>query len=471
MRARIPALIAVAAVAAAGVALDQSAKESRPEAVAVRSIDGPVVPPPDAASVAWFCAEGTSTRDGRADETILIGNLSTEPIRATISVMHGADVPAESRDVRIGALGQGRIDVSSIVATPEPGIVVEVFGGPAVVEHELRGRDDIAVGSCAREPSTDWYFAAGDTTRGGEEWLALFNPYADDAIVDVRFLTDTGVQEPDDAQGFVVPRHSRVSMPVHDLVRRQERVAIGVQARTGRVVAERSLRYDGTEGITGLAVSLGVTGSARRWEIPFGDSQDGVTRFLALANFGERSAAVEVATPLDDQATLPPRNVDVPARSVVYVDTNETVTPGSGYSVSVRVLRGSPVIAEAFGTWSSPSSAVGVATAPGVAVGARRWAFTIGRLDNAGQAVLSALNVSGRPITVQMYAYTAGDPNSPTSAPAEAVQPGERAVFGLRERDIRPNQVIVVAADGAIVAGREIQGDGVSLSLGIPDRS
>jgi hypothetical protein len=129
------------------------------------------------------------------------------------------------------------------------------------------------------------------------------------------------------------------------------------------------------------------------------------------------------------------------------------------------------VVAEAFGTWVSPSEVTGVATAPAAASGSRRWAFSTGRIDPDGQAVLSAQNLGDRPITVEVLAYTAGDPNSPSSAPAEAVPPGERAVFGLRERDIRPSQVIVVAADGPIVAGREITGDGASLSIGIPDRA
>ena len=51
MTARIPALIIVAVVAVEGVALDQSATQVKPEPVATRSIDGPAVPPADAASV------------------------------------------------------------------------------------------------------------------------------------------------------------------------------------------------------------------------------------------------------------------------------------------------------------------------------------------------------------------------------------------------------------------------------------
>jgi hypothetical protein len=152
------------------------------------------------------------------------------------------------------------------------------------------------------------------------------------------------------------------------------------------------------------------------------------------------------------------------------LDTSEVVPVDTGYSVSVRVARGSPVVAEVYGTWVAPSEVGGVALAPAVTAGARRWAFSVGRLDRLGQAFLSAVNLSGRPITVQMYAYTEGDPNSPASAPAEAVPPGERAVFGVRERDIAADQVIVITADGPIVAGRDIEGNGASLSLGVPDR-
>ena len=85
-------------------------------------------------------------------------------------------------------------------------MVVEVFGGQAVVEHEVRSRNDFAVGPCAREPSRHWFFADGTTERGAEEWLALFNPFGDNAIVDVSFLTEDGFQAPGETQAVVVPR-------------------------------------------------------------------------------------------------------------------------------------------------------------------------------------------------------------------------------------------------------------------------
>jgi hypothetical protein len=56
------------------------------------------------------------------------------------------------------------------------------------------------------------------TGPGAEHDLALFNPFGDDAIVDVTFLTDTGVQQPDDLQAVVVPRRSRITIPVQNEV-------------------------------------------------------------------------------------------------------------------------------------------------------------------------------------------------------------------------------------------------------------
>jgi hypothetical protein len=122
----------------------------------------------------------------------------------------------------------------------------------------------------------------------------------------------------------------------------------------------------------------------------------------------------------------------------------------------------------AFGAWATPSSVTGVATTQGTAAAATRWAFAVGRLDADGESVISALNVSDRPLTVQLYAYTPGDPDSPASAPAEALPPGERVSFSLGARGVRPDQVIVISADGPIVAGREILGPGASLAPGVP---
>ena len=472
MQYRLPALLLVAVFAVGMVALDRGGRERSIATVRVRSvIDGPTVPGADAVSVAWYCTEGTANEDGRADEAVLIANLSKKPLEATITVMHGAneDPVVETRTVE--ALAQERVQVADLVDAEEPGVVVEFQGGPAIVEHELRNEDKVAVGPCAREPSRDWFFAAGTTERGAQEWLTLFNPFGEDAIVNVSFLTTSGFDAPGATQGVAVPRRSRVSIPVHEQVQREESVAIAVHTRNGRVVAERSLLFDGTETRVGIAVSAGVTGSARRWGIPLGLAQEGITESVSIANFSTRPAKVRVRVLFGSEVTLEPQSVDVSARSVTRVSLSDRVVQGSTYGVDVRVTKGSGVVVEGFTSWVPPAAVADVATTMGAATRAKTWVFAVGELDDASDAYLIAANVSDRPLTVQLYAYTAGDPNSPRSAPARAVAPGELAVFVMSEIGVRPDQVIVVSADGPIVAGRLAAGGGLSFSIGVPDLS
>ena len=465
---RVAALVVLGVVAAAAIALSQREPDELTIAASSRQpIDGPQVAAADAVSASWYCAEGTSTPDGRATETVIVGNLEPHAIDVATTVMAGGAVAPKTQQVRLRAYQQQRIPVEDVLRAPEVGVVVETFGGRAVVEHEIRGQDDVAVGPCARSVARDWYFAEGSTERGAEDWLSLFNPFGSDAIVDVSFLTDEGVLTPDSVQALVVPRRSRISVAVHDLARRQLQVGIAVHARTGNVVAERTARFDGTDTRKGIALAQGATGSATRWRFPVGDSSDGAAQSVSIANFTKRTADVEVRLLLAGNRTVSPERVAVPGNSVRRVDVGGKVAVGTGYAVVV-ISHGTPVVAGAFAAWATPSPVTAVATTTGSTSQARQWAFAVGRLDSRGDAVIDAMNVGQRPVTVQIYAYTAGDPNSPASAPAEAVPAGGRARFSLGERAIRPDQVFVVAADGPIVVGREIVDPGVSIAAGVP---
>jgi hypothetical protein len=470
---RAPAIVALLVLLGGAIALQQSGSSSTdtsrgaPTVIARVASDGPSVPGRGAVSAAWYCAEGTSTADGGATETVIVGNLARHPIDIELTVMAG-DQPQQTRRFTLETLAQRRVEVADIVQAVDPGVVVEVFGGQAVVEHEVRGTDDVAVGPCTRQASSRWYFADGSTDRGAQNWLALFNPFGDDAIVDVRFLTDAGVQAPEGTQALVVPRRSRISVAVHDLVRRQPDVAISVVARTGRVVAEQLQRFDGTDTRRGIAVSLGVTSGAREWRLPSGNAEAGATQSVSIANFSPRPTQVDVRVVSAGRGAGQPERIDVPADGVTRVDLGSSVSLGTEYALDVRAVRNVPIVVEAFGAWATPSPVTGVASTPGSATTARRWAFAVGRLDDAGDVLISAWNVGSKPITVQLYAYTAGDPNSPTSAPAAALPPGERVTFSLGERSIRPDQVLVIGADGPIVVGRQVIGNGVSLAPGIP---
>ncbi|HEY8217173.1 MAG TPA: DUF5719 family protein [Acidimicrobiia bacterium] len=466
---RVAALVVLAVLVVGGIALAQTDHAGIAVTVpAHRPVDGPEVADARASSAAWYCAEGTSTADGRATETVIIGNLEPHAIDVETTVMPGGTESPVTERTRLEAYEQRRVEVARILRAAEPGVVVETFGGRAIVEHEITSQDDVAVGPCERAAARTWLFAEGSTERGAEDWLSLFNPFGTDAIVDVSFLTDVGVQTPDTVQALVVPRRSRVSVAVHDLTRRQLQVGIAVHARIGRIVAERSARFDGSDTRKGIALAQGATGGAPRWRFPVGDAMEGAAQSVSIANFTPGTAEVEVRLLLPEDRRVPPDTVAVPGNSVRRVDVGGKVAAGNGYAVDVRSKHGTPIVAGAFGAWATPAPVTAVATTSGIATSARQWAFALGRLTEDGDGIVSAVNVGPEPITVQIYAYTAGDPNSPASAPAEAVPPGERAVFSLGERGISPDRVIVVSADGPIVVGREIVVPGASIASGVP---
>ena len=113
----------------------------------------------------------------------------------------------------------------------------------------------------------------------------------------------------------------------------------------------------------------------------------------------------------------------------------------------------------------SPGAAEGSA-APAPAL---KWAFA-GTPFTASSRI-TVVSRGTRPVTVELRAYTAGDPNSPHERAGGRRAAGQAGAFDLDELGITPDQVLVVGADGPIVAGREVFFGAVSLAVGVPWRS
>jgi hypothetical protein len=478
---RIIVVALIVGVIAVAAALDLGGGDAAPSP-SESAAPGPAVSGPDAVSTTWYCAEGTGST-GRANETILIGNVGDEDARADITVMPGGKEPA-TRRVTVPKRGQLRIPVASVLEASEqpdpagtitgPGVVVEVFGGRSVVEHAIDGRtegqSDIAVGPCARDAGRHWYFAAGTTERGAEHSIALFNPFADDAILDLSFVTDAGLVAPADLQSLVVPRRSRVTVPVANFVRRQAQIGAEVNVRTGRVVAEQSLAFTSeNETRRGVTLSLGTPAPARSWSLPGVASEEGSAHAVYIANFGAAAAEVEVAPRLEDENTVTPSTVQVAGRSAVAVDLRPLVAAGVGFGVEVRATRNMPIVAELLASWGPPTRTAGSATEVGSPIAARGSAFSVARFAADDTASLSVFNPNERPATIRLLVYTGG---TPPAGVAELSLPGEKQVtLDLAPLGVTPDQVVVLRADAPVVAARRILGvSGAALAPGVPDR-
>jgi hypothetical protein len=465
--------VVVAALVAAVVAQQDEPSPSVASTASRAAHAGLGVPAADVASSAWYCAAGTSTTDGDATETVVIASLARTDIEATITVMPGGDDEPAQDTMRLAPGEQVSVPVADVLATAEPGVVVET-GGPAAVSHVLEHGDDVAVESCTRTAAADWYFASGTTVEGSQHDLLLFNPFGADAIVDVSFVTDTGAQEPAALQAMVVPRRSRVTVPVQDSVLRQARVAAHVHARTGRIVAEQTQTFDdvAVDGVArdGIALSAGATAPATVWRIPAGSTRDAGRVQLALANFSRENARVDVKAIVADGQDVPAQTLRVGGQDVVLVDVTTRVPLDRELAVTVtaRAVDGRrvPVVAEILATWPSTSASAGLGGTVGSTLQATRWVVPVPDVD--APTTITIFNPGPHPVTAAVLAADLVDRRvGATSEPERAIAPGEAKTVQLAAGRAAP---MVVTADHPVVVGATVLGDaGAAVTEALPD--
>jgi hypothetical protein len=220
-----------------------------------------------------------------------------------------------------------------------------------------------------------WHLAWGTTTRDARDLVVLFNPFPSPAAVDASFVTDEGARSPVRWQGFPVPARSVVAVDLDDDVARSHQVSATFHARTGRIVVERLGLFDGSLGVSGIALDLGVPQAATAWAFADGGAtartpvapepgtaaarkvgrraRPGLARSekIVVYNPGTRRAEVEVRLVTDGSATGPdpePFRLSVGPGAFDQVDYGgqARVVRGARVGTLVTSTNGVPVVAE-----------------------------------------------------------------------------------------------------------------------------
>lgn len=439
----------------------------------VRPTDAPTVRIDPAAAVVatsdgtttWFCAAGTSQPGGAADSTVVIANAAPRggtAARVRVSVLTGTDPAGEpiapaTRSLSLEPAAEVRIPVSALVASADPGVVVEGRGAPIVVSHLLRGNGDTAAGACARGGSDTWFFGGGSTVIGSNLTMWLFNPFPGDAVVDLSFSTDTGNDAPNEFQGLVVPGRTRLAVPLDAGVRRRTVVAAEVRARRGRVVAEQTQAFDGRDGRKGLALVAGAPGVARSWWFDGGIARPDRTTTLTISNPGDEVQRVRIATTLAGVVTVEPVEVDVPPRGVTLVDAGARVPADTPYALHLTSRGGTGVVAYAL---TALRGAPAIAADGGTTFRSSRWYVVPGRVGTDPVDAVTLLAPPGGAVRWRV----------------DAVGRDRRRIAGGRLAGgsvIRvPTDAVggsVVSASGPIVVGRDSGASpGITLAMAVP---
>lgn len=452
---------------------------------------GAVASPDDALASTWYCAGGTSSGSGIAEQVVVIANPTPRATTGTITAVPDTGKPV-TKAVVVGAYGRIRVPVRSLVTAGWAAARVELRGAGMVVDHEVSGPLGRDAAPCTTTASDRWYFATGATSRNASETLVLYNPFADDASVDITAVTSDGQRVPSAYRGLLVPAHSVVATRVNDQVRSNGvQVATEVVSRSGRIVVDRIQTFDGRTAYStaeetakepyrprGLTVAAGVPRPASSWMFPLGLKAAGMhERFVVFNPSFTREADVDVGVTLVDPARngeIDPLRVSVGPRSfqIVELDGEDRVTAGVDHGTVVRSRNGVPIVVDRQLAGQDPFPARGAATSSGTALVGTRWVFAAG--GNAPKRTverISVQNPSARRVRVQLRMFVDGRLRAvPGVGP---VTLGSFAHSELRfSSALDASQLsVLVTADAPIAAERFLfvpDAEGMSTSVGVP---
>ena len=426
-----------------------------------------------ALSSAWYCAASATRGDGQADLSLAVANAGPVPRSGTVTWVPNSGDPV-TRPVEVAPYSGVRLEAAEAVAAAGVSAVVELDGGGVSVEHAVESQRGTGLAPCASAASDRWYLANGVTARDATQVLVLFNPFADDAIVDISFATDQGRDDPVALQGLPVRARSATRINVTEAVRRREVTATSVVARRGRLVVDRLQWFDGSQGRSGLSLTLAAPATAEVWTFPAGVFEQGLTERWRLYNPGDRDAVVIVEVVPDGGDIPVPVERTVPARSQLAVDAAESpsILADTGHSSTVRSVNGVPVVAERELAGAPPSSRRGWSSVLGAPLGDERWVLASGPGAGRVDERVVVHNPGAEPVRFSVTALSSGAAVAVAGLSGVELGPAGRRVIDMAEQLGGSPLPLVVEADGPVVVERDLSPavePGIATAIGVPE--
>lgn len=426
----------------------------------------------------WFCPGAPPKAYPTAAGRVTFSNIGDDPADVEVT-----DLVDNGKPTTV----QLQVPAKSLVTRPRnalggPGaLTVETFGGRVLVEEGIATSQAFESAPCATRASSHWYFAAGSTPRGVQQWLIVTNPYASDAKIDVTLRTSSGVRKPDDLQAMDIARRSRTVIAVHDYAVRQDRVAVEVDAEIGTVVASQVSVFTSDAGNPGVAQTIGSPAPASEWMLPGGTATRDASTYVAIANVGNDTAQVDVqATAERKGSSLSPLILTVAQDAVVWVQLGGcsgpagksciTIPDNTRYVLDVRAEQDISIVAQTFSRFDLSSGGFATTTALGAITPARSYVF--GRSSPAGTqyTTIAVFNPSAVAATVDLATTHDGTVGHPIHLQNVVIAPGAQTTFTVprSRRGPNPDAALTLTSTQPVFVERSITvEDEASTSAGV----
>ena len=320
---RLP-LVALAALVVAVVVADRS----HPEAVSpptygaspIGQSTPALVDSTGVLSTSWFCPGGPTT-DGRTTFLTLFNSNDDAREVALSAVTEGGRTGR--RTLVLPPRNRSVLSLGSLAAGEDTAATVTVYGAGVAVEQTVAGRSGVDTTPCADATSSTWYLADGSTTSDAALRLVLYNPFPNDAVVDVSLTTVERTVEPPDLQGAVVPGHSVRLFDLAQAAQREQVVSTAVSSRGAELVASRIESADNPSR-RGFWSKLAAARPAQTWWFPDGAKGADASEQFVLYNPGDADASVELSFLPAGGTGAPPAGAPAPGAA-----PTTATTPGS----------------------------------------------------------------------------------------------------------------------------------------------
>ncbi len=407
-----------------------------------------------AASAAWYCAGPLPIGAGSTTSSVVVANLSSRRLVGTVTIASTTLGP-HALVLTVPPTSARTVVLPTAGAAGDAAVSVVMDGSGVGVEELSVGPSGIDSARCATHLRTAEHFATGSTLGGDALSLALFDPTATPAVVNVDFATGTGaassaLSSPAAFQGVPVAAGHLVVLDVGKQVPEHGLVATSVHTTGGRIVAGMRLRAPRPGLAETSALLEGSPGRSTSWSFgadPTGSPASdlfsvydpGSQKVVAHLAFGTPTGVVSAELPVaaGGVATLEappsaspalwvtvtsPQRVGIVVARTVVVARGAAALPGprvtpverarlaalaksAALTAAARAAQaaGATTTAEARAVSTSPALAPGTSLSPGVPRPERRWLLA-GGISSAGVGELvTVANPGSRAATFRIF--------------------------------------------------------------------
>jgi hypothetical protein len=334
-----------------------------------------------------------------------------------------------------------------------------------------------AAARCSDRASSHWFFAAGASTLGVDERILLYNPFPDEAVVRISFLTESGVQTKGNLADVPVPSKSATEIRVNEFIRLERTLGVRIDSKRGRVAAWRML-YDSPEGgPAGVQMSLGATAPSDTWFFPDGGVGDGIDERISLMNPGDDEALVTISLHAAGGEIVQPEDlvqIEVLPGTTRTVVLNDALTQSErkvgGVSAVVQSTNGVGIVAERSIRYNT-DAIHGSAAEVGAPRPSEGWFLPAATLNPSTDTVV-VMNPGSEPATIDLeLLFDHGSALQPGPIQGRQLEPGGRLKIGIGEWTNLETALVRVTSTAPVVAERfsfsEVPND-VGSVLGFP---